>query len=178
MCICQVERQNELLVLPRGNGETLKAFTLYSLETDDTFTDGLRRVSCQSLSSSSSTGPSDALHTFSLGVGWKYLFKTVISSLQLSVITHTGFPAAACPTARANQRRSCWSREAQRFTATFSSKVRASSCRVQLHQLVKMTVEICQLNPKYLHSVKLWAFSSINMAAGMLAGNCKKDKLR
>lgn len=58
-----------MIALPRGNGETLKAFVLYSLETDDIFTDGLRGASCQSLSSSSSTGPSDALHTFSLGVG-------------------------------------------------------------------------------------------------------------
>lgn len=139
--------QNELFVLPHGNGEMLKVFMLYSLETDDIFTDGLRGVSCQSLSSSSSTGLSDALNIFSLGVGWKYLFKTVISSLQLSIITYTSFPAAACPTAQANQRRSCWRTEAQRLTATFSSEVMAFSCQFQLHQLVKMTVEICQLNP-------------------------------
>lgn len=61
--------QNELLVLPRGKGEMLKVFILYSFETDDIFTDGLMGVSCQSLSSSSSTGPSDALNTFSMGVG-------------------------------------------------------------------------------------------------------------
>lgn len=149
MCICQFERRRsrKMIFLPRGNGEMWKVFMLYSLKRDDIFTDGLRGVSCQSLSSSSSTGPSDALHTFSLGVGWKYLFKTVISSLQLSIITHTSFPAAACPTARANQRRSCWSTKAKRLTATFSSKVMAFSCRFQLHQLVKMIMEICQLNP-------------------------------
>lgn len=95
-----------------------KTFAPYSLETDDIFTDGLRgvcwgiseAVSCQSMSSSSSTGPSDPSHTFSLGVGWEYLFKTVISSLQLTIITHITFPAVAFSTllhARANQRGSC-----------------------------------------------------------------------
>lgn len=66
--------QNELLVLPHGNGEMLKVFMLYSLETDDIFTDGLRGVSCQSLSSSSSTGPSDAWEHLQPGSRMKISF--------------------------------------------------------------------------------------------------------
>lgn len=107
--------QNELHVLHHRNCETVKMFALHSLETNDISTDGSQgvcwgssdAVSCQSMSSSSSNGLSDALHTFSLGLRTIFLRPSFDHCSSMSLLTpHFQLQLVPQPMlcARANQR--------------------------------------------------------------------------